>query len=138
MSIQPVESSQYLTANREWLASLHGTDQTDTITLDLPLFTEGVHYECGECCDPYGRVFSGVPVGRVSESGLYGPYDPEAYCGRQVLRGFMIAEAPFAPGQTRVPAALLWHGAVKASKVPGGIDLAQLTWHPRAALIRFV
>ncbi|MDN3061228.1 hypothetical protein PH213_43425 [Streptomyces sp. SRF1] len=82
MSIQPVESSQYLTANREWLASLHGTDQTETITLDL--------------------------------------------------------RAPFAPGQTRVPAALLWHGAVKASKVPGGIDLSQLTWHPRAALIRFV
>ncbi|MET8681840.1 head decoration protein [Streptomyces sp. NPDC004647] len=138
MTIQPVTTSEYVTANREWLAALHGTDSTDTITLDLSLFTEGVHYQCGDGCDPYGRVFSGVPVGKVAESKLWGPYDPEAHCGRQVLRGFVVAEAPFAPGQTRVPAALLWHGAVQASKVPGGIDLSQLTWHPRAAQIRFV
>nr|WBO77819.1 head decoration protein [Streptomyces sp. SBE_14.2] len=138
MTIQPVSTSEYTTANREWLASLHGTDSVDTITLDLTLFSEGVHYVCGDGCDPYGRVLSGVPVGRVAESGLYGPYDPEAHCGRQTLRGFVIAEAPFAPGQTRVPAALLWHGAVKASKVPGGIDVSQLVWHPRAAQIRFV
>ncbi|MFF4051962.1 head decoration protein [Streptomyces chartreusis] len=138
MSIQPVSKFEYTTANREWLASLHGTDSVDTITLDLNLFTEGVHYQCGDGCDPYGRVFSGVPVGKVAESKLYGPYDPEAQCGRQVLRGFVIAEAPFVPGQTRVPAALLWHGAVKASKVPGGIDVSQLVWHPRAAQIRFV
>ncbi|WP_234439711.1 head decoration protein [Streptomyces bicolor] len=138
MTIQPVSTSEYTTANREWLASLHGTDSVDTITLDLTLFSEGVHYVCGDGCDPYGRVLSGVPVGRVAESGLYGPYDPEAHCGRQILRGFVIAEAPFAPGQTRVPAALLWHGAVKASKVPGGIDVSQLVWHPRAAQIRFV
>ncbi|MFI0141457.1 hypothetical protein [Streptomyces luteogriseus] len=138
MTIQPVSKSEYTTANREWLASLHGTDSVDTITLDLNLFCEGTHYVCGDGCDPYGRVLSGVPVGRVAESGLYGPYDPEAHCGRQILRGFVIAEAPFAPGQTRVPAALLWHGAVKASKVPGGIDVSQLVWHPRAAQIRFV
>ncbi|MGV9272308.1 head decoration protein [Streptomyces griseosporeus] len=138
MTIQPVSKSEYTTANREWLASLHGTDSTDTITLALNLFCEGTHYVCGDGCEPYGRVLSGVPVGRVAESGLYGPYDPEAVCGRQILRGFVIAEAPFAPGQTRVPAALLWHGAVKASKVPGGIDVSQLVWHPRAAQIRFV
>ncbi|MEU0839547.1 hypothetical protein ABZ370_08755 [Streptomyces sp. NPDC005962] len=44
----------------------------------------------------------------------------------------MIAETPFAPCQTPVPAVLLWHGAAKASKVPGGIDVSQLIWHPRA------
>lgn len=138
MTIHPVETSEYLTANREWLAALHGTDSTDTITLDLNLFTDGVHYQCGTGCDPYGRVLSGVAVGRVAESGLYGPYDPAGTCGRQVLRGFVFAEAPFAPGQQRVPAALLWHGSVIANKVPGGIDLAELCWHPRAAQIRFV
>jgi hypothetical protein len=68
-------------------------------------------------------VPSGVPVRRV---------------GRQILRGFVIAEAQFTLGQTRVPAALLWHGAVKASKVPGGIDVSQLVWYPRAAQIRFM
>lgn len=138
MSIQPVTTSECLTADREWLAALHGTDSTDTITLDLCLFEEGVHYQCGDGCEPYGRVLSGVPVGKVAESGLYGPYDPEATCGRQVLVGFVFAEAPFAPGQTRVPAALLWHGAVKSAKVPGGIDVSQLAWHPRGAQIRFV
>lgn len=138
MSIHPVSTSEHLTAHREWLAARHGTDSTDSITLDLDLFTEGVHYHCGHGCEPYGRVLSGVAVGKIAESGLYGPYDPEATCGRQVLRGFVFAEAPFAPDQTRVPAALLWHGAVKASKVPGGIDVSQLAWHPRAAQIRFV
>lgn len=58
--------------------------------------------------------------------------------GRQVLRGFVFAEALFAPGQLRVPAALLWHGAVRALKVPGGMDVPGLVWHPRAARIRFV
>jgi hypothetical protein len=138
LTIQPVETSEYLTANREWLAALHGTDSTDTITLDLNLFTEGVHYQCGDGCQPYGRVFSGVPVGKVTESKLWGPYDPDATCGRQVLRGFVFAEAPFAPGQTRIPAALLWHGAVRAAKVPGGIDVSQVAWHPRGAIVRFV
>ncbi|WP_425834153.1 head decoration protein [Streptomyces fractus] len=138
MSIQPTSTSYETTASREWLAALHGIDSTDTITLDLSLFTEGVHYQCAEGCAPYGRVLSGVAVGKVTESKLYGPYDPEATCGRQVLRGFVFAEVPFAPGQTRVPAALLWHGAVRASKVPGGLDLSQLIWHPRGAQVRFV
>ena len=44
MSIQPISKSEYTTANREWLASLHGTDSVDTITLDLNLFCEGTHY----------------------------------------------------------------------------------------------
>ncbi|MFF4362123.1 hypothetical protein [Streptomyces sp. NPDC001604] len=88
MTIQPVSKSPYTTANREWLASLHGTDSTDTITLGMNLFTEGVHHRCGDGCEPYGRVFSCVPVGKVAESKLCGPCDPEATCSRQVLHEF--------------------------------------------------
>ena len=36
-----------------------------------------------------GGVERGVPVGKVAQSKLYGPYDPEATCGRQVLCGFV-------------------------------------------------
>lgn len=76
MTIQPVSTSEYTTANREWLASLHGTDSVDTITLDLNLFCEGTDYVCGDGCHPYGRVLSGVPVGRVAESGPVRPVRP--------------------------------------------------------------
>jgi hypothetical protein len=138
MSIEPISSSEFLTADREWLAGMHGTDSTDTITLDLDLFEEGVHYHGHHGGEPYGRVLSGIPVGKVAESKLYGPYDPDADCGRQVLRGFVFAEVPFTPGQTRVPAALLWHGQVRAAKVPGGIDVHRIEPHPRGALVRFV
>ncbi|MEU0839546.1 hypothetical protein ABZ370_08750 [Streptomyces sp. NPDC005962] len=65
MTIQPVSKSEYTTANREWLASLHGTDSVDTITLDLNLFCEGKHYVCGGGCDRTAGC-SGVLVGRVA------------------------------------------------------------------------
>jgi hypothetical protein len=72
MSIQRVSTSEYLTANREWLAALHGTDSTDAITLDLALFTEGVHYQCGDGCEPYGRNRAGPPSPRPGRSGRRG------------------------------------------------------------------
>jgi hypothetical protein len=44
LSIQPISRSATYSANRDWLASLHGTDQTETITLDLSKFTANTHY----------------------------------------------------------------------------------------------
>ena len=44
MTVQPVTTTQNLTADRSWLASLHGTGDIDTVTLDLSTFTAGTHY----------------------------------------------------------------------------------------------
>ncbi|GAA3371234.1 hypothetical protein GCM10020367_21070 [Streptomyces sannanensis] len=119
MSIQPITTSSSYTANRSWLASLHGTDSTDTITLDMSTLTAGTHYIAStESTQPYSRVLSGIPVGKITASGLYGLYATGATDGRQDLAGFIFAEALFAPGQAKVPAALLWHGSVITAKLP--------------------
>ncbi|MEU0009392.1 hypothetical protein ABZ079_35530 [Streptomyces sp. NPDC006314] len=49
---------------------------------------------------------------------MYGLYQTGAADGRQNLAGFVFAEVLFAPGQTKVPAALLWHGSVITAKLP--------------------
>ncbi|WP_329317933.1 head decoration protein [Streptomyces sp. NBC_01262] len=139
MTIQPITTSRSYTADRAWLASLHGTDQTETITLDIAKFTKDTHWVAStDTHQQYSRVLSGVPVGKISASGLYGPYDPAAADGRQTLAGVVFAEALFAPTATKVPAALLWHGVIKAASVPGGIDPTKVTPSSTGAQIRFV
>ncbi|MEV4741593.1 head decoration protein [Streptomyces sp. NPDC049555] len=138
MTIQPYTTTVQVTADRDWLASRHGTDSTETITLDLTTFTKGVHYAEPEPGQPHGFVRSGVPVGRIAASGLYGPYDPAATDGRQVLAGLIYAEAPYTPGTKNVPAALFWHGSVKTAHIPGGIDPTKIVAAPGAAQIRFL
>lgn len=95
MTIQPITTSRSYTADRAWLASLHGTDQTETITLDIAKFTKDTHWVAStDTHQQYSRVLSGVPVGKISASGLYGPYDPAAADGRQTLAGCRVRRGP--------------------------------------------
>jgi hypothetical protein len=90
MTVQPVTTTQNLTSDRSWLASLHGTDSVDSITLDMSTFTSGIHYVSSTDTDiPYSRVLSGIPVGKIIASGLYGLYQTGATDGRQNLAGFI-------------------------------------------------
>ena len=57
--------------NQEWLGSEHGTSNARSITLDTSAFTAGTHY-------PDGYFKSGIPLGRITSSGLYGPYGGQA------------------------------------------------------------
>ncbi|WP_330306214.1 MULTISPECIES: head decoration protein [unclassified Streptomyces] len=119
MTVQPVTTTLNLTADRSWLASLHGTSEVDSITLDMSTFVSGTHYvPSTDTSIPYSRFLSGIPVGKITASGLYGLYATGASDGRQTLAGFVFAEVLFAPAQTKVPAALLWHGSVKTAKLP--------------------
>ncbi|MCX5206761.1 head decoration protein [Streptomyces sp. NBC_00237] len=136
--IQPYTTSVTVTADRDWLASRHGTDSTETITLDLNKFTKGTHYVEPSPGNIHGFVRSGVPVGRITTSGLYGVYDPAATDGRAVLAGLVYAEAAYTPGTTKVPAALFWHGTAKVQKIPGGIDPSKIVANPAGAQIRFL
>jgi hypothetical protein len=61
-------------ADRPWLASLVGTNDTNTITLDLSKFTAGVHYEAATAWQPRNVLKSGLALGKIAASGLYGPY----------------------------------------------------------------
>ncbi|MFI0929617.1 hypothetical protein ACH4TP_37700 [Streptomyces sp. NPDC021012] len=73
---QPYSYSDQVTADRPWLASLVGVQDTNTITLDLSKFTAGVHYAVSANPLLQGRnvMKSGIPLGRVTASGLYAPY----------------------------------------------------------------
>lgn len=65
-----VLSTPYQVERRSWLLSPHGTDPgtTPSITLDVSAFTAAVHY-------PNGYIPSGAPLGKITATGLYGPYN---------------------------------------------------------------
>lgn len=74
MDIQPTTTSETVTADRPWLLSLHGSDTNKTITLDLSKFSETLHWVEGTAYQPMRRLKSGLPLGKVTASGLYAPY----------------------------------------------------------------
>ena len=71
---QPVRVSEEATADRPWLASLVGTNDCNSILLDLTKFTAGTHYEAGNLLQPRNVLKSGLPLGKVTATGLYAPY----------------------------------------------------------------
>lgn len=107
--------------DQSWLASAHGTDTARPLTLDTSAFVAGTHY-------PNGYFPSGLPLGRITATGLYGPYDNTAADGREVLAGFLFT-AVAAPSVNTVDpqGALFWHGAVVEAKLPRPVDAAGKT-----------
>jgi hypothetical protein len=128
-----VHSSSYQVDDRQWLVGTHGVDLTPGITLDITKFTANTHY-------PNGYVASGTLLGKVTASGLYGPYDNAASDGREVAAGllFSFVRAKDLTGATlaKVGGALFVHGGVKESKLPtnsgvdtaGKADLSKIVW----------
>lgn len=71
---QPMRTSEEATADRPWLASLVGVHDANTIALDLTKFVAGVHYEAGTLFQPRNVIKSGLPLGKITTTGLYAPY----------------------------------------------------------------
>ncbi|MEW2267812.1 hypothetical protein [Streptomyces sp. NPDC047868] len=71
---QPMRVSEEATADRPWLASLVGTNDCNTILLDLTKFAAGTHYEAGTLLQPRNVLKSGLPLGKVTATGMYAPY----------------------------------------------------------------
>jgi hypothetical protein len=106
---------------RDWLQGDHGTDIAVGVTLDVSKFTAGTHY-------PDGYIKSGIPLGKITAGGKFGPYDDAASDGRQTLVGFLFTgvEVVTRRGAT-LPSAvgsMLVHCAVKESKLPAPVDAA--------------
>lgn len=104
--------------DQSWLGSAHGTDAARTITLDTSAFTAGTHY-------PDGYFKSGLPLGKITASGKYGPYNDAAADGTEVLAGFLFCavDAP-SVNTIDVGAAMLEHGRVIAAKLPIAVNAA--------------
>lgn len=106
--------------DQSWLGSAHGADSTDSVTLRTASFTAGTHYtELG------GYFKSGIPLGKITATGLYGPYADAATDGTGVLAGFLFGAVP-APKVTTsdVVGAILVHGKVRESRLPLAVDAA--------------
>ena len=100
-----------------WLASRHGTEAAQTATLSVTSLTAGTHY------DANGVIHSGLAVGKITASGLYGPFDATATDGREKLAGFVLTDDVLQrdlsgafPARTAFP--LLVHGVIRPSRLP--------------------
>lgn len=122
-----VHSTSWQVESRGWLWGPHGTEPgtNPSITLDLTLFTAGTHY-------PNGYIPSGIVLGKVTATGLYGPYDSGASDGRQTAAGLLFDSETVNTGQTKAGNALFVHGFVDPARLPlqsgtGGISAAAKT-----------
>lgn len=115
VSIAPQPGTSFITDDPSWLGSAHGTDSTDTITLDVSLFTAATHY-------PNGFLPGGLPLGKVTATGLYGPYDNAVVDGRETFVGHLIAPRKVDSATQKIAAAMLTHGKVVEANLPVTID----------------
>lgn len=115
MSIQPRTTEYQGASNPSWLASAHGTDAVGSGTLDISAFDQETYY-------PLGFIPGGTPVGVITATGLYGPYDPEAEDGRETLYRFVTWDVRVTG--TREPFSPLDHGKVVEADLPFPVDAA--------------
>lgn len=128
-SIAPRSTGGYVVDDPSWLGSEHGTDATETATLDISKFAAQTHY-------PNGVIPSGTAIGKVTATGLYGPYKTSGSDGDDVLVGFTVAPCAVESGVTRIAVGVLTHGRVVRANLPIAIDSNAVT--DVAGRIRFV
>ncbi|MEU3285569.1 head decoration protein [Streptomyces longwoodensis] len=115
-----LKTESFTQDRRNWLGSAHGTDAPVSVTLDVAKFTAGTHY-------PDGYIKSGIFLGKVTATGLYGPYDDAASDGRQTCVGVLFtAQDVNARGvaSTKVVGSMLLHCFIREAKLPVAIDAA--------------
>lgn len=118
----PIRTSPTIVGNSDpsWLGSAHGTDATQSITLDIAKFVKATHYA-------KGRIKSGEPLGKLTATGLYAPYKSDASDGTETLAGFLYSDVPVFTGDVSAPAAIFLHGQVKTANLPRSVDEAGKT-----------
>ncbi|WP_431784334.1 head decoration protein [Streptomyces chumphonensis] len=104
--------------DQSWLGSEHGTQATESITLDTSTFTAATHY-------PDGYFKSGLPLGRITATGKYGLYNAGGADGTETLVGFLFAAVAAPTDNTvDVAGAMFTHGKVRSSRLPVAVDAA--------------
>ncbi len=78
-----LQTTTYQVGNKQWL--LQEPDVKLNVTLDISKFTSGTHY-------PNGYIPSGTVIGKITATGLFGPYDAAAADGRQNAYGLTYAD----------------------------------------------
>jgi hypothetical protein len=114
-----VNKTSYQVEKLSWLLDRGGWEM-DNVTLDVSAFTAGTHYL-------NGFIPSGTNLGKITATGLFGPYDNAATDGREVFRGHLgiSTKVPNTADTTKdAGAPLLFAGVVKESKLPATVDAA--------------
>ncbi|MFF8610782.1 hypothetical protein ACF06X_33290 [Streptomyces sp. NPDC015346] len=74
MDIQPYTTTETLVVGRPWLMSMLGIEANQTVTLDLTKFSQNLHWTEASKYQPERKLKSGIPLGKITASGLYAPY----------------------------------------------------------------
>lgn len=74
MDIQPYTTQEQLRVGRPWLLNQFGSGTNQPITLDVTKFSLGIHYSGPSAYQPENKLKSGLPLGKITASGLYAPY----------------------------------------------------------------
>lgn len=109
-----LQTRSYQVDDRRWL--LAEPDVKLNVTLDPSKFTAGTHY-------PNGYLPSGTVIGKVTATGLFGPYDAAATDGTQAAYGLTYGTATFVrqDGTTAAKvgiSAVVYDTAVSVGKLP--------------------
>lgn len=118
-----LQTTTYQVGNRSWLLK-EPDDFKANVTLDISKFTAGTHY-------PNGYIPSGVVLGKVTASGLFGPYDSSASDGRQTAYGITYGDVR-AVRQNGSTATKVGTGAVVADAV---VSVAKLPFQSGAGAV---
>lgn len=107
-----VRKTDYQVEKRSWLLGPDGTEpgRTPSITLDLAAFPTNRY--------PDGYIPSGTVLGKITATGLYGPYDNTLDTGLEVARGLLFSSINVPAATGKVGGALLKAGDIDATKLP--------------------
>lgn len=124
-----ITTTQRQAENRSWLLSPHGAEPgtNPSLTLDVAAFTKADHF-------PNDYIPSGIILGKITATGLYGPYDPAAVDGRQTAKCILFGSLNIGSGTTRVGGAGVVHGFIKPERLPIQAGTGSLDEAARAAL----
>ncbi len=107
-----VRSKSWQADDQSWKAAAHGTDLARSISVDAAAFTPATHA-------PNGFLPSGLPVAKITASGLYGPYTTGGAGGLGTLAGFLEVNTVLpSPNTGAVGTAMFEHGRVVKANVP--------------------
>ena len=111
-----VSTTSYQAEKRSWyLGTADNPGHNISGTADVSAFTAATHY-------PNGYLLSGIVLGKITASGMYGPYDDAASDGRQTAVGFLFSsvKVPNTADTTKDVGIGVLAGlcAVKLSKLP--------------------
>jgi hypothetical protein len=137
MSIQPRTKRTIVTGtNFSWVApgGINALKDMDSVVLDRSTFDFVTAF-------PNGYLPSGITLGKVTATGLYGLYADAGAGGLDTAVGFLGADVEIdsllaATVDELVP--LYWHGEVDESNLPTGHGLTTAAKTDLAAKFRFV